>query len=370
MKKIAFYAPIKPPDHPIASGDRLIAANLVSALELSGFDVELASRFISYSKRCDTEILHSRKRDALHEADSIIERFANSPPDLWFTYHPYCKAPDWLGPRVCDAFGIPYITAEACQTGQGKEDGADLWQSWRMEAQSSMSTARLHFCFKPTDRHYLSSLFGDNNLIDLPPFIDTQKSFSLSDISPPTSSGITLLTVAQMRPGKKQKNYEILSSALSSLQSHPWNLIIIGGGPQEEYIRKSFESIDPTRLHWAGQLSESEVLSHMHHSDIFLWPGWHEPIGMVYLEAQLMGLPIIAQRSGGVPLVVADGETGLLVPESSSDDQSPLSQAILRLLTDTNLRKQLGSDGPKRVESQHSLRSASSVLSRELSKLV
>jgi hypothetical protein len=46
--RIAFYAPMKPPDHAIASGDREIARLMVMALEAAGFEVEIASRFISY----------------------------------------------------------------------------------------------------------------------------------------------------------------------------------------------------------------------------------------------------------------------------------------------------------------------------------
>ena len=95
---IAFYAPIKPPDHPIPSGDRLIAGNLIKALKLAGHKIELASRFIAYSKRSDIEILHTRKIAALEGAADLISKYQALPievrPNIWITYHPYCKAPD------------------------------------------------------------------------------------------------------------------------------------------------------------------------------------------------------------------------------------------------------------------------------------
>ncbi|MEM7290962.1 MAG: hypothetical protein AAF412_11450, partial [Pseudomonadota bacterium] len=127
--RIAFFAPIKPPDHPIPSGDRLIAQNLFKAMELGGHRVELASRYICYSKRHAAEILEERKSGALAEAETIIERYSRLAPEdqpqVWLTYHPYCKAPDWIGPRVSAKLGIPYVTIEAARTGQGDE--TDPW---------------------------------------------------------------------------------------------------------------------------------------------------------------------------------------------------------------------------------------------------
>jgi len=86
-RHIAFFAPIKPPDHHIPSGDRLIAQNLIKAFELAGHDVELASRYICYSKRSNPEILTNRKKGALAEAEQLIEHYArldqSEQPELW-----------------------------------------------------------------------------------------------------------------------------------------------------------------------------------------------------------------------------------------------------------------------------------------------
>ena len=60
--KIAVFCPIKPPDHPIPSGDRTIARNLMTAIGIAGHEPFLASRFIAYSKRADIELLQQRKR--------------------------------------------------------------------------------------------------------------------------------------------------------------------------------------------------------------------------------------------------------------------------------------------------------------------
>ncbi len=65
---------------------------------------------------------------------------------------------------------------------------------------------------------------------------------------------------------------------------------------------------------------------------------WAEPFGLVALEAQLAGRPVVASRVGGVPEFVIDGETGLLVPP---DDPVALAAALRRLVADPLLARQL-----------------------------
>src|SRR6185437_7194043 len=90
--RIAFYAPMKPPGHAIASGDREIARLMAAALGKAGFEVEIASHFISYQKRPDEGRFRVIRDEGEAEAARIIEtiRAGNRPaPDIWFTYHPY-----------------------------------------------------------------------------------------------------------------------------------------------------------------------------------------------------------------------------------------------------------------------------------------
>ncbi len=373
--RIAFFAPIKPPDHPIPSGDRLIARNLVKALSMAGFTVDIASEYICYSKRSGDDYLRDRKSGALVEVDRLIREYDGLPPvelpQLWLTYHPYCKAPDWIGPAVSEALGIPYVTVEAARTGQGGPE--DEWKPWREEAQVGIKQADRHLVFKPTDRAYLSELLGSQEkLFELKPFID------LEGLSEPTDQTVslpenwdhntpTLITTGMMRKGKKDRNFYMLAETLTQIQDANWNLVIVGGGPEEDSIREAFSGINQERLHWTGQVTQAEVLAWMKLSDIFIWPGWKEPIGMVYLEAQLQGLPVIAFESMGVPLVVQHQETGLLAPEN---DDEQMQANIIKLLKNKELRASMGSDAHQKVLSEHSLEAASSRLQQVLSDLI
>jgi len=370
--KIAFYAPIKPPDHPIASGDRLIAQNLIKALELTHAKVELASKYIAYSKRYDESILHDRKSGAVKEATRIIDLYRSGNkkdlPDIWVTYHPYCKAPDWIGPLVSEALDIPRVTIEAARTGQGGAE--DLWKPWREEAQQGIQCADLHLVFKPTDHVYLSWLLGGSGkLHSLAPFIDAENTQLQGQAILPDHFGFdrpTLVTTGMMRRGKKVQNFEILAEALNGVNTD-YNLVIIGGGPEEQTVRQAFSFLNPAHIYWTGILEQNEVLQWMRAGDIFVWPGWKEPIGMVYLEAQLQQLPVIAYDSMGVPLVVKNGETGLL---SQEGDVPALRKSLSILLDNRELRERMGLKARENVLSSHGIHAAAKRLGNVLSTLL
>ena len=367
MTRIAFYATIKPPDHHIASGDQLIAQNLMTALSLADYDVQLASRYIAYSKREADEILDQRRSGALEKADRLIAELCPSPPDLWLTYHPYCKAPDWIGPRVSAALNIPYVTIEAARTGQGFENGGDRWAKWRFEAQQGLKAADLHLAFKPTDKAYLQELLGTDAPISMvAPFINATVPAELPVVDLPSHwrpGAPVLVTTGMMRPGKKVENYRLLAKALSSLQSLHWNLVIIGGGPEEDNIREMFAPIDPNRLYFAGIVPHEQVLATMKAADLFVWPGWKEPIGMVYLEAQMMGLPVAGLDSMGASLSVCHGKTGLLAAEG---DVQGFVDNLSTLISHPSLRQDFGLAAQESIYAKHLMEEAARTLKQAL----
>ena len=107
--RVAFYAPLKSPDHPVPSGDRRLAQALLQALHIAGHEAFVASRFRSFDADGD-EIRQQRvSRLGLRLAQRVTSRLRDKTvrPDVWFTYHLYHKAPDWLGPAVSNALDIP-----------------------------------------------------------------------------------------------------------------------------------------------------------------------------------------------------------------------------------------------------------------------
>ena len=116
--RIAFYAPLKPPDHPVPSGDRRIARLFIEALRRAGHEpfARLPAAQLRRRRRPAAPGAgspRSGERTAERAGAPLARPAAGAAPELWFTYHLYYKAPDWLGPAVSAALGIPYVVAEA-----------------------------------------------------------------------------------------------------------------------------------------------------------------------------------------------------------------------------------------------------------------
>ncbi|MGI9373822.1 MAG: glycosyltransferase family 4 protein, partial [Hyphomicrobiales bacterium] len=112
---------MKPPTHPIVSGDRQVARLLMRALAQSAHDVVLVSEFRSYMRAPGGEEEKNLRDLANAERDRItnaINDGAMRRPEIWFSYHPYYKSPDWLGPILSEELGIPYVTAESSYAGK------------------------------------------------------------------------------------------------------------------------------------------------------------------------------------------------------------------------------------------------------------
>ncbi len=350
-KKIAFYAPIKPPDHPIASGDRQMARMLLGALQRAGYDAFLASREIAYSKRHGAEHMAARKDAAHREALRLLKEFEDplKRPVLWFSYHPYDKSPDWLGEEVCAALDIPLVTAEPCKTGQGPNGE---WLPWRAESKRIIASAAMNLVMTQSDREFLAGFVPDDKVEWLDPFIDMDLlEAEPVEFSPwPAAVGVRLLTVGMMRPGAKLESYTLLAQSLAMLADLDWSLAIAGGGPGEPEIRQMFAPFG-SRVTFAGEVSGGQVLGLMQMCDCLAWPGCREAYGMVYLEAASRGKPAVALETMGVPRVVEQGRTGLL---ARPPDAKTYAQCLRSIITDPDLRARLGRGAKEFVEGERS----------------
>ena len=344
-----------------------MARLLVKALQAAGYDVRIASNLRSYSNDPDPGIYQDLKAAALLEASNLAEAWSEAGadwrPDCWFTYHPYYKSPDWIGPEVCARLGIPYVTAEASYA--PKRD-VGPWAPWQADVISAVRVASANFCFTVRDRQGLEQL-GDlpGPLIDLPPFLDPPP------IPPRLARSSTaaprLAVAAMMRPGDKLASYVALSQTLQTVLELPLRLAVIGDGEARADVLKAFSPIPPDRIDWLGELEPEAVLDVLSACDIYVWPGIGEAYGMAYLEAQAMGLPVVAQDTGGVSAVVQAGMTGLLTPEG---DLGAFAAAVRQLLLEPGMRNQMGHAATRFVREQRNVAMAAAVLRNALSSLV
>lgn len=365
--RIAFYAPLKSPDHPTPSGDRTMSALLVKALASGGHDVRVASRLRSYSADAGEAAYAGLKSSALAEAELLLEMWsrpeADWVPDCWFSYHPYYKAPDWIGPQVSARLGLPYVTAEASYAGKRE---VEPWGIWQADVVAAVRRAAVNFCFTTRDREGLERLAPlGGSIVDLPPFVDPPQLFARPN--GPSRAAPRLAVVAMMRPGDKLASYRALSQSLGMLLDLPWRLAVVGDGPARADVLAAFSSIPPDRIDWLGELPPDAVPEVLGACDLYVWPGVGEAYGLAYLEAQSMGLPVVAQATAGVPAVVVHGETGWLTP---AGDLAAYANAIRSMLQNGELRARMGAAASRFVREHRSLHAAAAILTETLATVL
>lgn len=356
--KIAFYAPLKSPNHPVPSGDRLMARLLMKAMTMGGHEVFVASELRSFLKQPDDPARSSLADEARLEIETITELWRqDGAPDLWFCYHPYYKAPDLLGPELVKRFGIPYVTAEASYSPKRNDVG---WQAVQDALLASVNGAAVNICFTARDREGLVRASPSLQWAMLPPFIDAG---SFRGIAPrPRPS--RLITVAMMRAGDKLSSYRSLSEALALLpETLGWTLDIVGDGPERTAVETMFSAFPDHRLVWHGEKSPTDIAALLSRASLYVWPGHGEAYGLSYLEAQAAGLPVVAEKVAGVPEVVKSGTTGLLTPEN---DTAAYAEAIKTLLGDDRQREELAKAARQFVINERSLENAATKLNHIL----
>ena len=334
-----------------------MARALMSALTAGGHRVELASTLRSFLPAPDADRQAAIEQAATREVEALTGRWQSAArPDLWFTYHPFYKAPDFLGPRLAARFGLPYVTAEASHA---PRRAAGPWAAWHAATEAAIHAGAAHFFFTDQDRAGLVPLVEPERLRPLPPFIAAP-----CYDGPPRRSGespVELVTVAMMRPGAKICSYQLLAQALSRLTATPpWRLTVIGDGPARAEVHALFADLPMDRIVWRGQLSGDVTAAALAEADLYVWPGIDEAYGMAYLEAGAAALPSLAMRSGGVASVVIDGETGLLVDDG---DLAAYVAALARLIADGELRRRLGAAAHRFVREERTIARAAAILS-------
>lgn len=138
-------------------------------------------------------------------------------------------------------------------------------------------------------------------------------------------------------------------------------LLIIGGGEERENLEKMTDELGLSGLvDFLGH--RYDVEAYIKNASIVLVPSRYEPFGMVAAEAGAAGKPVIASSTGGLREIVEDGVTGYLF---RPDDYTELAEKIERLVTDSELRKLMGSAAMKRVYE----RFAPEAVAREMLKI-
>jgi phosphatidylinositol alpha-1,6-mannosyltransferase len=130
-------------------------------------------------------------------------------------------------------------------------------------------------------------------------------------------------------------------------QNADTKFLIVGDGPLKNHLADSLESANLLgNFKFLGNLKNEMLPSVYNSADVFVLPSIQEGQGIVLLEAQASGKPVVAFDVGGVKEATRNGETGLLVKRGST---SELADALLKLLGDASLRERMGINGRRFV---------------------
>ncbi|MHA1113211.1 MAG: glycosyltransferase family 4 protein [Alphaproteobacteria bacterium] len=377
--RVAFYAPLKPPDHPVPSGDRRMAALLMRALRQGGHDVELAARLRGRDPGGDPARQARLRAVGAHLAKRLVRRYRARPlsarPAVWFTYHLYYKAPDWIGPAVAGALEIPYLVAEASHAPK-RADGP--WRLGHAATEDAIRRAAAIIGLNPHDSDCLRPLIAPPaRLVALKPFLDpgpyrvarAARARHRADIGaahglPPDMPW--LLAVAMMRGGDKLASYRLLAQALAAVEDRPWRLVILGDGPARARVEAAFAKLG-ARVVFAGAQPPERLAAFYAAADLMVWPAINEAYGMALLEAQASGLPVVAGATGGVPAIVAEDVTGCLAPVG---DAPAFADAVAALLDAPERRADMSAAALQKTVREHGLDGAAAILDTVLHQAI
>ena len=360
--RAAFYAPMKPPNHAVPSGDRSIARLFMAALQHAGYEPEVASTLRTWSR--DASGLATQKQAAALEAERLIAAWRDDPPDVWLTYHVYYKAPDWIGPAVCQALKIPYVIAEASYALK-RANGP--WALGHDAAGAAIKAADLVLSPTKLDMNCIAPLLQDpQRNVFFPPFLDHVPfaEATLERKAHRTAIAAThdleterpwMLTVAMMRDDAKRESYAVIAEVLAALDRTDFGYLIVGDGPAAQTIKAALAPWQD-RARFVGALAPDALPAYYAAADLYLWPAVEEAFGMAFLEAQAAGCPVVAGNERGVPDVVQDGTTALLGPPRAAKG---LAIMVSRLLDDTSLRGTMSQQAAAFVARERSLVGAS-----------
>lgn len=161
---------------------------------------------------------------------------------------------------------------------------------------------------------------------------------------------LILSTVSYLKPIKNPQTI-VEACALLKNRNIPAHLFVAGDGEMMAELQELSRSLGiADRTHWLGMVPDPTAL--LQATDLFILATVGEAFGLVLAESMACGAPVVGSRSGGIPEVVVDGETGLLVQPL---DPSALADSIERLGKDTELRSRLSRQGIKRAREHFSL---------------
>lgn len=352
--KVAYYMPFKPMGHRNPSGDLMMGTELFSYFKSKQHNIELVSRL-----RC--RWLHFKPWQwwkVIKEHYRIYRLFQKNRPNVWLTYHCYYKAPDLLGPLLCKKANLPYIIFQGIYSTKRRKH-FKTWPGFQLN-KHALCSANLVFTNKKNDEHNLLRLLPQERVQYIAPGIHPDK-FEFDLVSRrslqnkwQTGERKIIFTAAMFRSGVKTEGVQQVIDSCTTLISNgiDLQLVIAGDGTNRPFLEEYAQQKLGSAAIFLGKIPRHELYRYYSAADLFAFPGINESLGMVFLEAQSCGLPVVAYSNWGANEAVVHEETGFLPPYSQKEK---FTEAISTLLTNSKLRKSMGNAAKAHIRSKHDI---------------
>lgn len=126
------------------------------------------------------------------------------------------------------------------------------------------------------------------------------------------------------------------------------HFLILGDGPEKNELKELVSSMNLTdNVHFEGKIEQEKIIDYLKEADLFVLNTNYEGLSHTILEAMAAGIPIVTTKVGGNPEILENEKSGLLV---NYDNKEELSRAIIRVLSDENLRDSLIKNARNKLE--------------------
>lgn len=350
--KIAFYMPFKPFGHKNPSGDLITGMELHDFLADNNHELSIASdlrsRWLYLKPWQFIQVARERKR--------VVSRLKKAPPDIWLSYHTYYKAPDLLGPKCSAELSIPYAIFQGMYSTKRRRS-LKTYPGFLLNRRALLA-AQVVFTNKKTDELNLRRILPEQRVKYIAPgLIPEQFNFDLvarRALKEQWNVGdrTVVMTTAMLRPGVKTAGVIKVINSCAELRQrgHPIILIVIGDGVNRTMIEQEGRKKLSDDILFLGKIPRHELYRYYSAADIFAFPGIQEALGMVYLEAQSSGLPVVALNNWGAKEAVVHHETGLLSPAEEPD---AFRQDIETLIVDRDKRIKMRDAAKIHIREKH-----------------
>ena len=237
----------------------------------------------------------------------------------------------------------------------------DIWTTPDWEKREKLAACAWATTCTLANAVHLRALAPDPARVDLVYHgIDAKRFPPRRDREAGAPAGARPVVILSVGRAVEKKGYDDLLPALAQLPAAlDWRFEHVGGGPELESLAAEARALGiAPRITWFGALTQPDVLARYRAADVFVLSsrvagdGDRDGLPNVLMEAQSQGLPCVATAVSGIPELIEDGVTGLLVPPR---DRAALAAAIARLVADPALRARLGDAGRERTLSDFAL---------------